>query len=136
MDPERIAKLRAKVQTYLVDSSDRGYLAARLDEALDALEATERDAAADLADEKRRYAELRAGVEALAAEVAIWRENSTLPSVISDLVAARLTALSDTTMCPHTGQSEEACICMIHDPDGAHYRARLPLSDTTTGDEA
>lgn len=27
-------------------------------------------------------------------------------------------------ICPHTGHTVDTCICMIHDPDGFHYRAR------------
>lgn len=25
--------------------------------------------------------------------------------------------------CPHTGTPVDECLCMIHDPDGAHFRA-------------
>lgn len=30
------------------------------------------------------------------------------------------------TTCPHTGMPVDICLCMIHDPDGAHFRATRP----------
>lgn len=31
--------------------------------------------------------------------------------------------------CEHTGQSVDRCLCMVHDPDGAHFQAtRGPAS--------
>ena len=28
--------------------------------------------------------------------------------------------------CPHTGQPVDVCLCMVHDPEGAHFRATRP----------
>lgn len=29
-------------------------------------------------------------------------------------------------LCEHTGMPVDACLCMVHDPDGAHFRATRP----------